>query len=74
MHANQKCAFFHFNMPILRYQICLAKCLYSHTDDLDENIWASSPPKNAKRPLQDDLRGVKTSMLKLSSVLSVHKI
>ena len=36
-------------------------------------IWASSPPKNAKRPLQDDVRGAKTSLLKLSSVLSVHK-
>ena len=37
MYANQKCAFFHFNIP-RSYQICLAKCLYSPTDDLDDNM------------------------------------
>ena len=32
-HVKRKWAFFFFNMP-QRYQICIAKCLYSYRDDL----------------------------------------
>ena len=35
-HVNRKWAFFSFNIP-WRYQICIAKCLYSCRDDLPKN-------------------------------------
>ena len=35
-HVNRKWAFFSFNIP-WRYQICIAKCLYSYRDDLPKN-------------------------------------
>ena len=47
--------------------------VFTRIETIWTKIWASSLPKNAKRPLQDNVRGVKTSLLKLSSVLSVHK-
>lgn len=36
-HVDRKCAVFHFDMP-WRFQICLAKCLFSYADDLAEDM------------------------------------
>ena len=47
--------------------------VFTRIETIWTKIWTSSLPKNAKRPLQDDVRGVKTSLLKLSSVLSFLK-
>ena len=38
MHINRKWAFYSFNIP-WRYQICIAKCIYSYRDDLPQNLF-----------------------------------
>ena len=52
-HVARNCALFHFDMPC-RYQICLAKRLYSYADDLPIYT-GSSLLKKAKRPLPVDV-------------------
>ena len=37
MQVNRKSAFFSFTMP-RGYHICIAKCFYSYTDELPENL------------------------------------
>ena len=53
---------FPFNMPWL-YPICISKCLFSHSDDLPENL-VKITPQVAKRPLPVNVRRSKTSLLK----------
>ena len=54
---------FPFNMPWL-YPICISKCLFSHSDDLSENL-VKITPQVAKRPLPVNVRRSKTSLLKV---------
>ena len=42
VHVNRKWSIFPFNMP-WRYQICTLKCLFSHKDDLPENLVNITP-------------------------------
>ena len=59
-NVNRKWAFFSFNMP-WRYQICIAKCLYSYRDDL-HRIYLKFRPRSAKSSLPVDFRRSKTSL------------
>ena len=60
-HVNRKWAFFSFNIP-WRYQICIAKYLYSYWDELPENS-EKLLLSNAKRPLPVDVRRSKRPCL-----------